>query len=98
MEAEVTDLVGAEPHERSAGRTTYRNGYRDRPLPSFTLGQHQAPVLAKLSITIILLGRSGECRWTRGANDLGLAGPIKLPFALSKLIPPTGLPTGSSGE
>src|SRR5207245_1468623 len=30
MDAEVTDLVGAEPHERTAGRTTYRNGYRDR--------------------------------------------------------------------
>jgi len=30
MEAEVTDLVGAEPHQRTAGRTTYRNGYRDR--------------------------------------------------------------------
>ncbi len=30
MEADVTDLVGAEPHQRTAGRTTYRNGYRDR--------------------------------------------------------------------
>lgn len=30
MEAEVTAKVGAEPHERSAGRTTYRNGYRGR--------------------------------------------------------------------
>ena len=98
MEAEVTDLVGAEPHERSAGRTTYRNGYRDRPLPSFTLGQHQAPVLAKLSIMTILIERSGESRSTQGATDRGLAWPIKLPFTLSKLIPPTGLPTGSSGE
>src|SRR5438128_12377648 len=30
MDAEVTDLVDAEPHQRTAGRTTYRNGYRDR--------------------------------------------------------------------
>src|SRR5260370_41640284 len=30
MDAEVTDLIGAEAHERSAGRTTYRNGYRGR--------------------------------------------------------------------
>jgi transposase-like protein len=30
MEAEVTAKVGAEPHERSAERTTYRNGYRPR--------------------------------------------------------------------
>jgi len=30
MDAEVTDLVGAEPHQRTAGRTTFRNGYRDR--------------------------------------------------------------------
>ena len=30
MDAEVTDLVGAEPHQRAAGRTTYRNGYRER--------------------------------------------------------------------
>src|SRR5256712_12153822 len=28
--AEVTELVGAEPHQRAAARTTYRNGYRDR--------------------------------------------------------------------
>lgn len=30
MEAEVTAKVGAEPHERSADRTTHRNGFRDR--------------------------------------------------------------------
>src|SRR5438309_9992442 len=30
MDAEVTDQIGAEPHERTTGRTTYRNGYRDR--------------------------------------------------------------------
>ena len=26
MDAEVTDQVGAEPDQRTAGRTTYRNG------------------------------------------------------------------------
>lgn len=30
MEAEVTAKVGAEPHERSADRTTHRNGHRER--------------------------------------------------------------------
>jgi hypothetical protein len=30
MEAEVTAKIGAEPHERSAERTTHRNGYRQR--------------------------------------------------------------------
>ena len=30
MDAEVTAMVGAEPHQRSANRITYRNGYRDR--------------------------------------------------------------------
>ena len=30
MEAEVTQKVGAEPHERSDDRTTQRNGYRPR--------------------------------------------------------------------
>ena len=30
MEAEVTELVGAERHERSDERTTYRNGSRPR--------------------------------------------------------------------
>ena len=30
MEAEVTQQIGAEPHERSAERSTHRNGYRDR--------------------------------------------------------------------
>jgi len=29
MEAEVTAKMGAERHERSAGRTTHRNGFRD---------------------------------------------------------------------
>ena len=30
MEAEVSEQIGAEPHERSAERSTHRNGYRDR--------------------------------------------------------------------
>jgi transposase-like protein len=30
METEVADLIGAERHERSAQRATYRNGYRTR--------------------------------------------------------------------
>jgi len=30
MDAEVTAMVGAEPHQRTLARTTYRNGYRDR--------------------------------------------------------------------
>ena len=30
MEAEVTARVGAEPHERTAERSTHRNGYRER--------------------------------------------------------------------
>lgn len=30
MEADVTQRINAEPHERSDKRETYRNGYRDR--------------------------------------------------------------------
>src|SRR5918912_2457352 len=30
VEAEATAHIGAEPHERSAARTTQRNGYRDK--------------------------------------------------------------------
>jgi putative transposase len=30
MEAEVTEQIGAGRHEKSAGRTTHRNGYRER--------------------------------------------------------------------
>ena len=30
MDAEVTQLVGAAPHERTESRLTYRNGYRER--------------------------------------------------------------------
>jgi len=30
MEAKVTAKVGAEPHERSAERTTHRKGFRNR--------------------------------------------------------------------
>ena len=32
MEADVDGVVGAGRHERAEGRTTYRNGYRDRSL------------------------------------------------------------------
>jgi putative transposase len=32
MEAEVTEKVGAAPHERSEERTTHRNGHRERTL------------------------------------------------------------------
>ena len=32
MEADVEGLIGAGRHERADGRTTWRNGYRDRPL------------------------------------------------------------------
>ena len=32
MEADVEGVVGAGRHERTADRTTHRNGYRDRPL------------------------------------------------------------------
>jgi transposase-like protein len=32
IEAEAAEHIGAEPHERTAGRTTYRNGYRARTL------------------------------------------------------------------
>lgn len=32
MEADVEGVVGAGRHERAEGRTTYRNGYRDRSL------------------------------------------------------------------
>ena len=32
METDVEGVVGASRHERTADRTTHRNGYRDRPL------------------------------------------------------------------
>jgi transposase-like protein len=32
MDADVEALIGAGRHERSDGRLTYRNGYRDRTL------------------------------------------------------------------
>ena len=32
METDVEGLIGAGRHERSGGRTTNRNGYRDRTL------------------------------------------------------------------
>jgi transposase-like protein len=32
METDVDGLIGAGRHERSAERSTYRNGYRDRSL------------------------------------------------------------------
>ena len=32
MEADVEGLIGAGRHERAENRTTWRNGYRERPL------------------------------------------------------------------
>ncbi|GII79102.1 hypothetical protein Sru01_40840 [Sphaerisporangium rufum] len=32
IEAEATAVIGAAPHQRTEGRTTHRNGYRDRLL------------------------------------------------------------------
>ena len=32
MEADVEGVIGAGRHERAEGRTTHRNGYRDREL------------------------------------------------------------------
>ena len=34
LEFEVSNRIGAERHERNADRQTYRNGYRERPLPT----------------------------------------------------------------
>jgi len=34
IEAEVSGVIGAEPHERTEGRTNYRNGHRPRLLAS----------------------------------------------------------------
>jgi hypothetical protein len=33
IDAEATTVIGAGPHERTAGRVARRNGYRDRPRP-----------------------------------------------------------------
>ncbi len=30
LQAEATEQIGADPHERSESRLTYRNGYRER--------------------------------------------------------------------
>ncbi len=34
IDAEATEVIGAEPHERSIARTTRRNGLRSRTLSS----------------------------------------------------------------
>lgn len=31
MELALRQRLGVEPHERTAGRTGYRNGYREQP-------------------------------------------------------------------
>lgn len=53
MEAEVTQKIGAEPHERSDERTGYRNGHRER---------HWDTRLGTLSLTVPKLreGASGR--------------------------------------
>lgn len=43
MEVDVEGLIGAERHERTGERTTYRNGYRDRMLDT-PLGALQLPI------------------------------------------------------
>ncbi len=60
MEAEVTAKVGAEPHERSAERTTHRNGYRERRWDTR---------LGRLGLKVPNCGKTDRCRaWWRTAS------------------------------
>jgi len=43
METDVEGVIGAGRHERTAERSTYRNGYRDRTLDT-RLGSLQLPI------------------------------------------------------
>lgn len=56
LHAEVTDLVDAEPHQRAAGRTTYRNGYRNREwdphVGTLELPERGALLTARLRVPI----------------------------------------------
>lgn len=61
IEAEAAARIGAAPHERSAARTTHRNGYRERILDTGTGRlKLQIPKLRTGSFFPSLLERPGS--------------------------------------
>lgn len=49
LDAGVTAIAAAEPHQRTLNRTTYRNGYRERYRPIFRVTDREAEILELLS-------------------------------------------------
>ena len=62
IEAELTSVIGAEPHERTDARTTQRNGHRARTL-STTAGD------LELRIPKLRTGSSSRPCWSDGAGS-----------------------------
>src|ERR671921_2091573 len=67
IEAELTAVIGAGPHERTEARTAQRNGSRPRTLTT---------IAADLELRIPKCGpgRSSRRRWSGGGSISGLAG------------------------
>ncbi|MEO9049675.1 MAG: LuxR C-terminal-related transcriptional regulator [Candidatus Dormiibacterota bacterium] len=49
LDAGKTAIAGAEPHQRTLNRATYRNGYRERYRPIFRITDREAEILELLS-------------------------------------------------
>lgn len=63
IEAELTSVIGAEPHERTDARTGQRNGHRPRTL-STTAGDLELRILGCVP------GRSSRRCWSGAAGSI----------------------------
>ena len=81
METDVDGLIGAERHERSCERTTYRNGYRDQTLDT-RLGSLEPRHTSEKALVAVIQEAWVSGVSTRRVGDLvqamGLAGISKM--------------------
>ena len=69
IDAEATEAVGAEPHERSVTRTTRRNGSRPRtltprPVTSVSRSRSSARAASSPQCSSVVAGSTRRCtRW-----------------------------------
>ena len=73
MEAEVSELTGADLHERSQSRLAYRNGYRER---EWDPGWHHRPPDPQAAGRLLLPQLAGAAAPARAGAALGGSGGL----------------------
>ncbi|MGY6233014.1 transposase (plasmid) [Enterobacter asburiae] len=89
MEADVTQRINAEPHDRSDERETYRNGYRDRQyntrlgtldlrIPKLREGTYFPPFLEACRLLETALNAVIQEAWIHGVSTRKVDGLVQL--------------------